>query len=437
MNSSRSIEKLISEFCDIILTEKDNLSIQEATIYIESLTPSERQLLVVADFHSPIVSCVLKDNLNSYILKFQNVDDYKSKRVLSPFEFDSGTNFVEYQKKFEELYVQSDTLKTFPKVFHDIFVYIDNISEHYRIFEQFYNVRSQRALAPLIQRVRSDALALVTEKVTEFIEESVDEVVKKASTQAFYETKATSDAIIRKADEVVKDVDEKATNAIKSVNERVETVANSTIDAKMAKVTTKISETSVAILGIFSGIVLAVVAGLFYSSSVLENMVDVSLYRLICISSLVGFICFNLIAVMFLFIERFRTSEPVSESNDSIPKSNGSSDKPSSSVDVNTEFDEEKEKKPSSKTGLFTFLFKGVTRFVNIALLIIMISTFLLEVFFPIPATTVVPDGSNINISGDVNVSMNDTVDTETDILQDSEVLDTTFETDQETDEIE
>lgn len=68
----------------------------------------------------------------------------------------------------------------------------------------------------------------------------------------------------------------------------------------------KITETSVTVLGMFSGIVITIVAGLFYSSSVLDNINAANFYRLISTAAVVGFVCYHLVALMFRCIDKFR-----------------------------------------------------------------------------------------------------------------------------------
>ncbi len=43
-----------------------------------------------------------------------------------------------------------------------------------------------------------------------------------------------------------------------------------------------------------------------YSSSMLDSMNTSNYYRLIAVGSLVGFVCFNLVAVMLRFISKYR-----------------------------------------------------------------------------------------------------------------------------------
>ncbi len=58
----------------------------------------------------------------------------------------------------------------------------------------------------------------------------------------------------------------------------------------------------VTILGIFAAVVLAFTGGIAYSTSVLENLHQASIYRILGISLLIGFVLFNLVYLLLSFI---------------------------------------------------------------------------------------------------------------------------------------
>lgn len=66
---------------------------------------------------------------------------------------------------------------------------------------------------------------------------------------------------------------------------------------------------SVAILGIFAAIVLAFTGGLVFSTSVLENMAGVSIYRLLLVALLIAFTIINIIAILLNFIGKITLKE--------------------------------------------------------------------------------------------------------------------------------
>ena len=60
----------------------------------------------------------------------------------------------------------------------------------------------------------------------------------------------------------------------------------------------------VTILGIFAAIILAFVAGITFSTSVLSNVDKVSIYRLTFVILLLALLLFNLLNSLFCFVER-------------------------------------------------------------------------------------------------------------------------------------
>lgn len=65
----------------------------------------------------------------------------------------------------------------------------------------------------------------------------------------------------------------------------------------------------IAILGIFASIVLAFTGGLSFSTSVLENMHLVSVYRAVIISLIIGLVLINILGIMFHYISRLVNKE--------------------------------------------------------------------------------------------------------------------------------
>lgn len=95
------------------------------------------------------------------------------------------------------------------------------------------------------------------------------------------------------------------------------------MDEKIKEVPKKVSENGVTILGIFSGITLAMVGGMFYSAKVLENIASTNALKLICISSIIGFVCLNLFLMMFYFISKLSGKEIKMYSDRRVLMTNG------------------------------------------------------------------------------------------------------------------
>jgi hypothetical protein len=92
---------------------------------------------------------------------------------------------------------------------------------------------------------------------------------------------------------------------------------------KLLHVTRKLESSQkeyIAILGIFSAVVLAFTAGIAFSTSVLENIHQSSIYRTVFVCCIIGIVLLNVIYLMFKFIENIvREKEKTTESKDYIP----------------------------------------------------------------------------------------------------------------------
>lgn len=257
-----------------------------------------------------------------------------------PFEFDSGGTYISFCKSCEEYYENKHQRHSFPPVLKFTLQYIQEISEHYRIFGHFYDIRSEQTSNSIVRKMAVTA------------EVKASEVVQKVTQEV--------------ADKIVVD--------------KVDTA----VENKMVDVASKISESSVTILGIFAGIVLTVVAGLFYSSSVLESINTADFYKLLCISSLVGLVCLHLIVAMFRFVARIG---------------------------------EKSEKK---------FFSDWVIIVITVILIIIMAVSFIFHLKNPTQNTTADAETSDINANIDVNISYSDT--TSADVTGTSEISETTID---------
>lgn len=66
----------------------------------------------------------------------------------------------------------------------------------------------------------------------------------------------------------------------------------------------------IAILGIFSGIVLAFVGGITFSNSALQGIADVTIYRLVAISTICGMVLVDTIAVAMIYVSKIVFRKP-------------------------------------------------------------------------------------------------------------------------------
>lgn len=73
----------------------------------------------------------------------------------------------------------------------------------------------------------------------------------------------------------------------------------------------EIEKQNITILGIFSAIVITIVAGMVFSTSVLSNISNVGTYKLVAISSIIGFVFLNLVYMMFSFIAKLNEDKKI------------------------------------------------------------------------------------------------------------------------------
>lgn len=66
----------------------------------------------------------------------------------------------------------------------------------------------------------------------------------------------------------------------------------------------------IAILGIFAGVVIAFISEIAFSTSVLNNISNVSVYRIIIVALVIGFVAVNVLFGLFYYIDRLVNKEP-------------------------------------------------------------------------------------------------------------------------------
>ncbi len=293
-----SSDKLVSNLCDIILTVNDEINRDEAKKYIQNLTEEDISELNKVDLkESKFFSAFLLKRVADY------VELYKDPKIKgTPFSFDSSGAFSSFVVFFEDTYKDSNS-EPIPIIFNDVFNYIQSMSDHYRIFEKFYTVRSIETSVEILSNAKIQAEEAVTKGINKNLE-----VALKNTTEQILANANSAQEQAHKAQVQAEVAKEQAQIANTEATTAAETAVDTAVKNKMSEVSTKITENSVTILGIFAGIVLTVVAGLFYSSSVLESINSANFFRVISVASLVGLVCYHLIALMFRSIERIKDS---------------------------------------------------------------------------------------------------------------------------------
>lgn len=179
-NNIKKVEPLINNFCKIILTDNDCLNHKQAEEYIDSLNDLDKSNLNIinqSEADKQICSIVLIQ-IMSYLQGFQT-GDAKGK-IGSPFQFDSGGSFRLYRKHFESYYASKNNNVRIPYVYDVIFNYIQETSDHYRIFEQFYAVRAIETSNAILLQTQVQA----EKAVKSGVEKASEDAAQKAAIEA-------------------------------------------------------------------------------------------------------------------------------------------------------------------------------------------------------------------------------------------------------------
>ena len=342
--NEQTIAKL-KDICNIILVSEDRLDIDKAKTYIEEQIDNN------TDWRGD------KNEVRFYVLN--SISDYidNCPNPVQLFAFANDNKFYSFRMEltnhyYHHYYSKPNTHSSiqFPQVLNYAFDCIQEAIDTHTLFHKFSI------------KMTNDIVEQATKGATDASSEAVTTAKLAAS-------KAANEAIDIVIDQVMDD-------------KHVEKQISDKVDNHMGKVTSRISETSVTILGIFSGIVLTVVAGLFYSSSVLESINTADFYKLLCISALVGLVCLHLIVAMFRFVARIG---------------------------------EKSEKK---------FFSDWVIIVITVILLIVMTTGLVLHLKNPTQNTVIDTEESEINANVDVNISYSDIASN--DVTNDSEIPETT-----------
>ena len=106
--------------------------------------------------------------------------------------------------------------------------------------------------------------------------------------------------------------DSKINDIKREINETQQRVDSMLNDIEVSQINIKTTQDSInnaqkeyiAILGIFAAVVITFVGGIAFSTSVLQNIHQSSIYRIVFICLLIGLVLLNVICALFYFIER-------------------------------------------------------------------------------------------------------------------------------------
>ena len=111
--------------------------------------------------------------------------------------------------------------------------------------------------------------------------------------------------------------DSKINDIKREINETQQRVDSMLNDIEVSQINIKTTQDSInnaqkeyiAILGIFAAVVITFVGGIAFSTSVLQNIHQSSIYRIVFICLLIGLVLLNVICALFYFIERIVKSK--------------------------------------------------------------------------------------------------------------------------------
>lgn len=116
-----------------------------------------------------------------------------------------------------------------------------------------------------------------------------------------------SDAVDRQLvqDSKINDIKREINETQRRVDSMRDDISASQTDIKIAQDSINNAQKEyIAILGIFAAVVITFVGGIAFSTSVLQNIHQSSIYRIVFICLLIGLVLLNVICALFYFIER-------------------------------------------------------------------------------------------------------------------------------------
>lgn len=184
--------------------------------------------------------------------------------------------------------------------------FIEDLTEYIELVELIYNDEFRHSYsditAILIKLNKENPQAL--EQISYNFSSLVDEFPKEDFPDAYKSLNKLYDHIVleqirlkevygesKEIAEHAKDLSDKATISLEKADELVEE-------------TTAVKTEVITVLGIFAAILLAFVGGLTFSTSVLANLHQVSVYRIIIAILLIGLVLINILYGLFYYVDR-------------------------------------------------------------------------------------------------------------------------------------
>lgn len=298
----------VEKLCDFILIDEDHLEVSpEIENFINEIIKETKEGQKFSGTQSEINN-IVQSKIREYLSKGTS--------LVKLFAYSGDNGFWKFQINFVYFYIKciardnnidiKNNLKAlgplkdqFPKVF----IYVFDCVQYAIDFYNYYDYLSLKMTQNVIKQATKQAIEEATERATKKARNACEDILVEME----FAEESAKKAAKKSAGEAVK----------LAVNDQfIEKQLRKSIDKEIDKVKLRLTENSVTILGIFSGIVLTVVAGLFYSSSVLDNINSANFYKLLSLSAAIGIVCISLITIMFKFISRFNHISEETEDKD-------------------------------------------------------------------------------------------------------------------------
>lgn len=182
--------------------------------------------------------------------------------------------------------------------------YSDSVDYEYTLNKQINEVNARiYELSSLVNTTKKEVEDFdnASRKRYDKIAEDFQAAIKQANKE-IVETHQSIDKINKDYEELRDNIDH-STKSIYHTRKKVE----------------KSEKEYIAILGIFAAVVITFVGGIAFSTSVLQNIHQSSIYRIVFICLLIGLVLLNVICALFYFIERLvKNSDDEGKSRNSI-----------------------------------------------------------------------------------------------------------------------
>lgn len=211
-------------------------------------------------------------------------------------QLNSDDDYKKYYKNFQKLYYSKSSTR-----------YRHYYSDIFRILVEIHNDSSLAKGDISILGANVSKLSLKYTSIMSACDKDIGESLLKLNDHVSLEvariqySDSGDDKISNESK--FKDIASRLDSSLETSKKLAEETQNLKNDTQTLKETLDKAQTDyIAILGIFASVVLAFVGGMAFSTSVLENIRDVSIYRLLTVALIIGIVFVTVIFLMFYFV---------------------------------------------------------------------------------------------------------------------------------------